>query len=390
MADQIGLPELRTVFENATKAVLTRAKKGVVGIVVRDTKAHGVYTITDPDKIPSALGDDNRAYAARALMGSDLGRATKLVLIVTAPETNTASPKSSGEDSAPAAPSLEVSLALLNGKQVDYFAGMPDMTAADMATIKSYVLAYRKVNPTIQAVLPNCAANDRGIINYTSTVHVGAKTFAPAQYCSRIAGALAGLPTTASCTGLELEEVTAVDALNVENKTEEEAQNEAINAGQLIVIHDGTHAEIARGVNSYVPAANSGDDLSTRKIKVTESEGLLAYYANQAIKTSFKGRMINGYDDRCLVIMELNLMLQKLEQQGLLLPGHGAELDVEEQRKYMEDHGVDTSAMTYEEIKTYDNLGTFVFWRVYCDFADTMEDFRGRIVRGGVALDAES
>lgn len=391
MAEQIGLPELRAAFENATKAALTRAKKGVVGVVVRDPKAHGVYTITDEGQIPSALGEDNRTYAARALMGSDLGRATKLVLIVTAPVTNAASPESAGEDGdTTAAPSLEVSLALLNGKLVDYLAGMPDMTAGDATTIKSYVLAYRKVNPTLQAVLPNCAANDRGIINYTSTVHVGSKTFTPAQYCSRIAGALAGLPTTASCTGLELEEVTAVDALNVENKTEEEAQNAAINAGQLIVIHDGTHAEIARGVNSYVPAANSDDDLSMRKIKVTESEGLLAYYANQAIKTSFKGQKINSYDDRCLVIMELNLMLQKLEQQGLLLPGHGAELDVEEQRKYMEDHGVDTSAMTYEEIKTYDNLGTFVFWRVYCDFADTMEDFRGRIVRGGVAQDAEA
>lgn len=380
MSEKIGLPEMRAAFENATSAVLTRAKKGVVGVLVRDTKATGVHVIADAGQIPSALGEANRTYAARALLGSELGRATKMVLVVFSGAAD--------NDSQAASPSLKTSLALLNGNAVDYLAGMHDMTEDEATVIKDFVIAYRKRNPTLQVVLPECDANDRGVINYTSTVHVGNSVFTPKQYCSRIAGALAGLPTTASCTGLVLEEITEVEPLNVADKTEEEAQNDAIDAGQLIVIHDGLHAEIARGVNSFVPAANASNSTSERKIKVTESEGLLVYYANQAIKTLARGKKINSYDDRCLVIMELNVMLQKMEQQGLILPGHGAELDVEAQRQYMEDHGVDTSDMTYEEIKTYENLGTFVFWRVYCTFADTMEDFIGRIVRGGVSQDA--
>lgn len=378
MAD-IGLPTMRLIFENATDALLTRAKKGVVGVMVRDTKALGVHTLTDEKQIPSALGEDNRAYVARALAGSSLGRATKMVLVVF---STTAAAKNEE------APTIANALPLLNGKSIDYLAGPHDATEAEVAAIKDFVTAYREKNPTLQAVLPNCAANDRGIINFTSTVHVGAKALSPAQYSSRIAGALAGIPTTSSCTNLRLDEVTGVDSIATADKTEEEAQNDAIAAGQLIVVHDGTKAVIARGVNSYV-TVKPGEKDALKKIKVTEGEGLVSYYSNQAIDEAWKGIKINSYDNRALLIVELRLMYKKLEQQGIFLPGtSGAEIDVEVQRKYMEDNGVDTSDMDDQTVKTYEDLDTHVFWRGYGIFADCMEDFLGRFVRGGSASEA--
>lgn len=378
MAD-IGLPTMRLIFENATDALLTRAKKGIVGVMVRDTKDLGVHVLTDAKQIPSALGEANRAYVTRALAGSSLGRATKVVLVVFS------TTKSADEAEAP---TIANALPLLNGKNIDYLAGPHDATAAEVAAIKDFVTAYREKNPTLQAVLPNCAANDRGIINYTSTVHVGEKVLSPAQYCSRIAGALAGIPTTSSCTNLRLEEVTAVESIATADKTEEAAQNAAIAAGQLIVIHDGTKAVIARGVNSYV-TLKDGEKDALKKIKVTEGEGLVSYYSNQAIDEAWKGIKINSYDNRALLIVELRLMYKKLEQQGIFLPNtSGAEIDVEAQRKYMENKKVDTSNMDDQAIKTYEDLDTHVFWRGYGIFADTMEDFEGRFVRGGSASDA--
>lgn len=372
MAD-IGLPKLRLIFEDETAALLTRAKKGVVGVMVRDTKALGVHTITEDSQIPSALGEANRAYVARALTGSALGRPTKAILVVFSTEPIT------GEDGE-TTPTIETPLLLLNGKLIDYLAAPWDATEAEVAAVKNYVLAYRKSNPTIHAVLPNCAANDRGVINYTSTVHVGDATFAPAQYCSRIAGALAGLPTTCSCTGLVLPEVTAVEPLATVDKTEEEAQNAAIAAGQLIITHDGIQAKIARGVNSYTTLKAKERD-AVKKIKVTEAEGLVHYYSTRAVETAM-GTMVNSYDNRCLIITELRLMYKTLEQQGIFLPNtSGAEIDVEEQRKYMEDNGVDTSNMDENQVRQYENIGTHVFWLGHGVFADTMEDFLGRFIR---------
>ncbi len=378
MAD-IGLPTMRLIFENATDALLTRAKKGVVGVMVRDTKALGVYTLTDEGQIPSALGEANKEYVARAFAGSGLGRATKVVLVVF---SATAAAKD-GEAS-----SIADALPQLNGKSIDYLAGPHDATETEITAIKSFVVDYRAKNPTLQAVLPNCAADARGVVNFTSTVHVGGNSFTPAQYCSRIAGALAGIPTTASCTNLRLDEVTGVESIATETKTEDEAQNAAIAAGQLIVVHDGTKAVIARGVNSYV-TLKPGEKDALKKIKVTEGEGLVSYYSNLAIDESWKGVAINSYDNRALLIVELRLMYRKLEQQGIFLPGtSGAEIDIEAQRKYMEDNGVDTSDMDDQAVKVYEDLDTHVFWRGYGVFGDTMEDFEGRFVRGGKALDA--
>lgn len=366
-----GLPKIRVIFENAAQDILTRAKKGTVGVLVRDTKAQGVYTITDESQIPSSLGEANRAYAARALMGTKLGRPTKLVLVVFAPAEN----EETGTEG------LTAAMTLLNGQMVDYLAGHPDMTEAEMEAVKDFVLAYRRSNPTLQVVLPGCAADDRGVINYTSTVHVAEQVFGPAAYCSRIAGALAGLPTTASCTNLELEEVTAVESIAEDDQTEEEAQEAAIAAGELIVVHDGLSARIARGVNSYVNT-KSGERENLKKIKVTEGEGLLHYYTVRAIREGYMGRVVNSYDNRCLLVVELQTMYDKMEGQGILLPGSSSvEIDVEAQRAYMEDNGVDCSKMDDDQIRQYENLGDHVFLAAHGAFADTMEDFDIRVTR---------
>ncbi len=372
----IGLPKIRLAFEQAAKDIFTRAKKGTVGVVVKDTKAAGVYTVRDETDIPSQLGETNRAYALRALIGSDLGKPNSMLLIVydgTGDEGQTA---------------LKAALGGLTGQEVDYLAAPHDATEAELTAVKDFVLAYRKRNPTLAAVLPKVAADDRGIINYTSEAAVGAETFTPAQYCSRIAGVFAGVPTTASATNLTLSEVTAVKALAAAEQTEEEAQSAAIGRGELILTCDGIRCKIARAVNSYV-SLKADETTAMCKVKITEAEGLVSYRTGQVIDQEWLGRVVNSYDNRCLLIVELQLMFQSLEQQGLFLPGTtGAEIDIQAQRTYMEDNGVNCAEMTDQEIKQYEDLGEHVFWRAYGKFADVMEDFDGRFVRGGQALDS--
>lgn len=368
----IGLPKIRVVFENAAEAILTRAKKGVVGVIVLDSSAPGVHEITDVEDIPSTLSADNKAYAARALMGTDLGKPTKLVLVVAAPD---------GEDAATPA-TVPGALALLAGRSVDYLAGPPNMTEAEVSAVKEFVSDYREDNPTLQAVLPTFAADDRGISNYTSTVFVGPQIYGPGVYASRIAGALAGLPSTASCTNLALREVTGVAPIPVtDGKTQREAQNAAIKAGELIVIYDGTTARIARGVNSLTTLA-SGEPENLKKIKVTEGEGLLHYYTEQAIREGYQGKVVNSYDNRCLLVVELGEMYAKLERQGILLPGTShVEIDVAAQRAYLEDAGVDCNDMDDDQVRQYENLGDNVFILAGGTFADTMENFTVRFGR---------
>lgn len=362
----IGLPKIRVVFERAAQNIMGRAKKGVVGVIVRDTKAAGVYELTDATQIPAALGEANKEYITRGFAGSAVGKPSKLVLVV----YSTAKPTG-----AEVAPTIADALPLLNGKGVDYLAGPHDATEAEVAAIQAFVANYRIKNPTLQAVLPGCAANDRGIINFTSTAYVGSKEFAPAQLCSRIAGAIAGLPSSVSATNLQLEEITAVKSIATETLTEELAQEAAINAGELILVHDGVDCRIARGVNSLTGNVPDGE----KKIKVTEAEGLLDYYSKAAIREGYQGKMVNSYDNRCLLVVEFQNLFAELARQGLLLPNtSGAEIDVDAVRTYL---GTAAADMDDDQVRQYENLGDNVFILGWGTFADTMENFNIRFAR---------
>lgn len=51
----------------------------------------------------------------------------------------------------------------------------------------------------IKAVLPDCTADTEGVINFVNkTIRTKSKTYTTAQYCSRIAGIIAGTPMTIS------------------------------------------------------------------------------------------------------------------------------------------------------------------------------------------------
>ena len=62
MTESIGLPKLKIAFEAAAQAVSNRAKKGYVGVIVRDAKAQGLHKLISSTMIPGELGEENRAY----------------------------------------------------------------------------------------------------------------------------------------------------------------------------------------------------------------------------------------------------------------------------------------------------------------------------------------
>ena len=61
-ATSIGLPKLKIAFEKAAQATANRAKKGYVGMIVRDAKAQGLHKLVSDTMIPTELGVDNRPW----------------------------------------------------------------------------------------------------------------------------------------------------------------------------------------------------------------------------------------------------------------------------------------------------------------------------------------
>lgn len=356
MATTIGLPSLTIGFEAAAEVVANRSKRGTVAVIVRDTKAHGVYLLSSDTLIPSALGTANKDYIKTAFEGSDRGKPRLVIAVVISTTDATA---------------LADGLKLIEQYSIDYLAGPPDVSDAELTELNTWVKAQRALYRTVKLVRPfkTTSSNDMGIIEFDEAeMQVNGTASESATYCARIAGILAGIPSGMSSTYVALPEVTKVTP-----RTTTE-QNAAIKAGKLILIHDGLQAKIARGVNSLTVTPSKGK-ADWCKIKIVEGMDLISYYLRTTIENSYIGQYPNTYDNKQLLVSAISTFLKELEAQGVLSVGESfVELDYNRQLEWIAQQGIDTSAMTQQQILEY-QTGTWVFIRCGGRLVDAMEDF---------------
>lgn len=119
MATTNGLPTLKIAFEKAAEAVVSRNKKGIVAVMVRDAEEQGLYTINSAVLIPEGLGEANKLHIRSAFEGSDRGDPSQVVVAVIAPGTENTE-------------ALEAGLKLLESCSIDYLAGPPDVTEEEL------------------------------------------------------------------------------------------------------------------------------------------------------------------------------------------------------------------------------------------------------------------
>lgn len=358
MATNIGLPSLTISFQAAAQQAANRSKRGYVGVFVRDSKAQGVHQISSAALIPAELGQANQDYLNRTFTGSDRGVPSKVVAVVISPGT---------EDTA----ALAAGISLIEGMTLDYIAPPPDVTPAEKQLLEAWVKARRESYYTEKLVEPEAGTPDHmGIINFDEeSLAEGSTTFTAAEYASRIAGILAGIPMGMSSTYAALPELTSV---TVRTAAEQAA---AVNEGKLILVHDGQRAKIVRGVNSLtsVPATGKED---WSKIKIVETMDLITYYLRTTIQDEYLGRYANTYDNKCILLTAITEYLSYLEGQGVLSAGESwAEIDLEAQEAWMKAQGVETAGMTQQEVLEY-QTGSWVFIRCGGRLVDAMEDFQ--------------
>lgn len=361
MNETIGLPKLKIAFEAAVQAVANRSKKGYVGMVVRDEKAQGLHKLSSDTMIPLELGEANKAHIKTAFEGSDRGRPSLVYLAVIPPAAE--------NDTTTAA--LESGLKLLESVSVDYLAGPPDVTDGELEVLDAWVKQQRAAYRPVKLVRPftGTGSDDMGIIQLAETgLKVLGEAVTPARFCARIAGILAGIPMSMSATYAPLPEVTAV------TERSEAEQTAAIDAGKLILIHDGQKAKIARGVNSLVTIPPKGKP-DWRFIKIVEGMDLITYYLRTTIEDSYIGRYANIYDNKQLLVAEVLEYLQYLERAGVLNPGQSfCQIDYERQLNYLKSQGVETADLTEQQVLEY-QTDSWVFLRCGGRLANAMEDF---------------
>lgn len=350
----MGMPTIDIIFKTTAATAIQRSQKGVVGLILKDGNegAQGPKRLTGPSEIPAALGEDNRAYVARAFLGYQTP--PRAVALYTLP--------------ADAADLSEALAHFATQEDVDYLCGPWDCTQAEAQAIADWVKERRGEHSKVKAVLPGLAADQEGVVNFaTGGIRTGDKTYTAAAYCSRMAGLIAGTPMTISCTYAPLPEVTDVARLS------RAEMDQAVDEGKLILYHDGQKVKVARGVNSLTTLApEKGKEY--QKIKIVETLDLIAADIRRTAEDGYIGKYANSYDNKLLLVTAVKAYLESLEGAGILVPGTSqVGIDLAAQEAYLKGAGVDTSSLSEQEIKEA-LTGSQVMLRTTIRPLDAIED----------------
>ena len=350
----MGLPNVTIEFKTTAAASIARSQKGTVGLILEDANAAAqgkAYIIRSTADIPKELDTANALYITRALIGYVNPPKSVRVFVLPGDATD-----------------LTDGFAYFATVEVDYLCGPHNCTSTEASAIATWVKSRRAEHYIVKAVLPETPADSEGVINVTAEgVVIGSNTLAAAALCSQIAGLIAGTPMTISCTYAPLYEVTDITRLSRED------MDAAIDAGKLILYHDGEKVKVARGINSLVTTTQD-KGAAFKKIKIVEAVDMIQHDIRRVCEDSYIGKYANSYDNKCLLITAIQGYFSGLETAGILDPGKSSvAIDLTAQANYLEAKGTDTTTMSEQEIKEA-NTGDKVFITCSVKILDAIED----------------
>ena len=350
MATTLGMPTLTIAIKKAADTVASRLQDGVVAMIVRDaTETAGLYVVGDKTDIPSKLAAGTAAQVERALIGG-INRPQKVLLSFIVGDADL----------------VTAGAAALASSDFDYLTAPDDVDEDEMEALVDWLDGIREKYSVGKLVLPDHAADNMAVINFSASgIQAGGSTYTGAQYCSRIAGLLAGTPLTNSATSAVLEEVTGVTAVS--------DPDAAVAAGKLILVYDGRKAKLGRAVNSLVTVPTDQSE-ALKKIKIVAAVDLIRREGKLLIEDQYTGQG-NSYDNKLVMVAAFQDFLSQLEAEGVLQDGSGyAELNLEKQRAWLKEQGVDVASMTDQDILKADT-GSYIWIKMGGTILDGMEDF---------------
>lgn len=370
----LGTPKINVTFRELGITAIGRGDKGTVAIIIREAGYTDKLSLSQASDIPTDISKVNQDYISRAFLGYTnppkkvIVCAFGVVETVMSDSSDGAVLDSAAETTTATGMTLADALAYMATQNFDYIVGPHDCTPEEAAQIASWVKSQRlNSGAKYKAVLPKTAVDHPAIVNFTSEgMTDGSAIYTTAAYCSRIAGLLAGTPMRISATYAPLPELTDVTRL------EKDAQDEAVNRGEFILVWDGRKVKASRAVTSFVTTQEGMLD-SFKKIKIVEIMDLIRTDITQTAEDSYVGKYSNSYDNKLLLITAIRGYFDGLRIDGLVKEGYTVEIDVERQRAYLQSQGTDVDDMTNQEIKEADT-GSHVFLLVKCKILDAIED----------------
>lgn len=252
---------------------------------------------------------------------------------------------------------------------------IPQIRDSQVREIASWIKSMRTVKHImVKAILPNCAADNEGVINFTNRIiKTKDKSYTAAEYCSRVAGLLAGTPMTIATTYAPLAELVEVE---METKEERDAR---VARGEFFLFSDMQKIKVARAVNSFVTTYQGKGD-QFKKCKIVELLDMIHDDIRQTGHDSYIGKYANSKENRDLLCTAITGYFKTLEKEGLLEEDENeAFIDLTAVKNWRLSNGLNTKeeleGMDERELKTL-NLHDNVFIAADLSPLDAMENIQ--------------
>ncbi len=380
----MGAPSIDISFIEKAISAVKRGERGIVMLWVKDRlpeSAINPITVVTESDIPEGLSDTTVEQIKLAMMGYT--NAPKKVLVYCMNVIADAD-----EETIDAG--YKKAMAAAETIRFDYLAIPTVETDGKGEDIATWVKSMRgNKKKKIKAVLPNVAADNEGVINFTTEESIktetitgkdGKKTitdivYTTEQYCARIAGLIAGTPMTIASTYAPLPELSDCTRLT-DNDT-------PVDKGEFIIFYDGEKVKVVRGVNSFVTTIDGKGD-SFKKIKIVEAMDMINDDIVKTAQDSYLGKYANTYSNKCLLTTAISSYFAQLKRDDIV-SSYSIGLDAEAIRIYLKGRGLqatlddgtikDVDECSDEEIITADT-GASVFLTGNVKILDAIEDIK--------------
>lgn len=368
----MGAPSINISFIEKAISAIKRGERGIVMLVVKDQlevpTANPISVVLEND-IPSGLSDATKEQIKLAMIG--YVNAPKKILVYYMGIADDATEAVLDEG-------YKAALDALETIKFDYLAIPTVQTDGKAQDIAAWIKSMRQnKKKKVKAVLPNIAADNDGVINFTTEKNIKTESitnedetvtkietiYTAEQYCSRIAGLIAGTPMTISCTYAPLPELSDCTRLN--------DIDTPVDKGEFILFYDGEKVKVVRGVNSFATAINGKGD-SFKKIKIVEAMDMINDDITKTAQDNYSGKYTNTYDNKGVLLTAISGYFMQLLKDNII-SSYAVDIDTEAQAIYLQSKGIDTSELSEDEIREADT-GAKVFLKGKVKILDAIED----------------
>lgn len=348
----MGLPVIDIIFKQKAVTAIKRSQLGIVGLIIKDTEK--TWKIKQYKMITDISDND---YSAEILpLVKDTFEYTPAKVFVFNIGSGT----------------LADTLKLVAQKRINWVGLGYDGSAADTATLVSWIKSIRKLGKTYKAVVHKANKPDnKGIVNLMND----SITFVDSRgqkegwnYIPSILGMLAGLPMTRSATSFLCGNLKEVSIIN-------EIDN-VIDKGGFCLHEDEGDIRVARACTSLQEITQDETE-DMKDIIIIESMDLMRDDIFSTFKT-WIGKYKNKYDNQVLFFSAINAYFKELAREDILDKEYDnySEVDVEAQRlAWLEVGKTEVAEMTDEQIKKL-TFKKKVFMQAQIKILNAVEDFK--------------